>query len=442
MRIGPRADLPEVHRRVLLRVTALAGAAVLAALTSMAGPQGAALAQEAEEQAGSAFYAIGAAEGVRFGVVSRGFLVVEQFADAGMPAAQALTSSIDSSGFAAAPYPGDETYGVLGTVSGASGQDVSNPPVSVRTNSANPEEEKSLGTYVLRSKTDASSTVASAAGSAGADGGAVGTSEASASSLHKPDGTSVATSVSRAESIVIGDVLRIGGVVATAEVTAPIGKQPVRTSELKVSEVRVVGQAVAVTEKGLVLAGTTTPIPRDSGLEKALADQGITLIYLAATETPDGVISAGLRVEQKRQFPELPEPVVVSYTFGRAAAFAQGGESAAVTDVVAPPVSIDDVFTESPAFDGPVPDAFAGSTGSDLPAIDSGSGPLPAAEPVVGEATAPVAAPASRALIASSSRGPLSSDAAYFYLVLVVGGVLLVGGVQLLRLFGVKVLWT
>lgn len=438
MRTAQRTALPGCDRRPLVHRTGLLAATVLVALASMAGPSVTASAQEVEEQSGSAFYAIGAAEGVRFGVAARGFLVVEQFADAGLPAAQALTASTDSRGYAAAPYPGDETYGVLGTVSANSGQDLSDPPVSVRTDSATPEAEKTFGTYTLRSKTDATSTVASAAAKAGADAGAVGTSQASATSLHKPDGTSVASATSVAEGIVIGDVLRIGAVAAQAEVTAPLGKQPVRKAELKVSEVRVVGQAVLVTEDGLVLPGTTTPIPRDSGLEKALAEQGIRVSYLAATETPDGIISAGIRVEHERRYPELPEPVTVSYTFGRASAFAQGGEGEAVTPAVPTTVGIDDVFAESPAFeDG---DAPAGAAGSDLPVVGSGTGPA-AAEPVVAGPAAPVAAPAPRALVTSSSRGPLSSDAAYFYLVLVVGGISLVGGVQLLRLFGVKVIW-
>jgi hypothetical protein len=435
MRTAQHADSSGGPRRPLLRAAGLAGAAVLVSLSSVAGPQATALAQDADAQSGSAFYAVGAAEGVRFGVAAPGFLVVEQFADAGMPAAQALTSSTDSRGYAAAPFPGDETYGVLGTVSGASGQDLSDPPVSVRTDSATPKAEKSFGTYLLRSSTDASSTVASAAGKAGADAGAVGVSEAAASSRHAADGTSVATAASRAESIVIGEVLRIGGVVAKAEVTAPLGKKPVRTSELRVSEVRVVGQAVLVTEKGLVLPGTTVPIPRDSGLEKALADQGISVTYLAATETPDGIISAGLRVDQKRRYPELPEPVTVSYTFGRASAFAQGGEGEAAPSAV----GVDGAFGRAPSSGDA---GTVGSTESGLPAVGSGAAPLAAATgPVVDAPAAPVAAPPSQALVASSSRGALSGDVAYFYLVLVGGGVLLVGGVQLLRLLGVKVLW-
>ncbi|MCW2614454.1 MAG: hypothetical protein JWN08_1448 [Frankiales bacterium] len=426
----------------------LAAVAVLG-MTGLLGAasQPGALAQEEAAVSPSEFFAVGSAEGVRIAAASPGFLVVEQFADAGLPAAQALTSSTDAQGYAAAPYPGAETFGVLGTASGASGQDLNDFPLAVRTDSATPAQERTVGPVVLKSVTGASSTTSSAVGGAAVtEAGTIGSSEASARSSHAANGTSVAASASRAGSVVIGDVLRIGGVSATAEVTAPLSGALVRRSALVIGEVRVAGQAVGVTEKGLVLPGTEVALPRDSALAQALAGQGITVEYIALTTTKDGVISAGLLVEQVRSVPGLPEPVTVSYTFGRAAAFAKGGEGeTSVTDEEPVLSPVDPSSAAPPGLDA---GGTAASEARDSGLLAAGGAvpPLPESAGGVGSAdtAAPVTAPAegsTRAVAASSSRGALAADTSYFYLVLVAGGALLVGGVQLLRLFGVRVLW-
>ncbi|MCU1692667.1 MAG: hypothetical protein JWM64_1758, partial [Frankiales bacterium] len=71
----------------------------------------------------------------------------------------------------------------------------------------------------------------------------------------------------------------------------------------------------------------------------------------------------------------------------------------------------------------------------DVPAATApDAGPAPATAEEVG--------PPGEVVQAGAAREALTLDPAVFYLALVLGGVLLLGGTQLIRFFGVKVVWS
>ncbi|MCU1693216.1 MAG: hypothetical protein JWM64_2307, partial [Frankiales bacterium] len=280
------------------------------------------------------FYAVASADGVRYGTAAPGFLVVEQFADVGTPSAQSLASTTDSSAYAALPYPGSAVFAGLDLGAGAGDK----YPLTATSDSAHPEVDRSSGPVVLKAKSGPDAASATARSTAAGGPASLGRAEAVTSSLHDAKGTATAKAETHAESFSLG-VLRIGAVDSTASVVAPDGGKRVRHSDLEVGGVTVAGHAVGVTEKGLVVAGTQVPLPDDAGVGKLLADQDIEVSVVAAEQTPDGVVSAGLRVTQVREVPSLPEPVEVSYLFGRATVGASGGAADGAAAPVAAPAA-------------------------------------------------------------------------------------------------------
>src|SRR5207245_10170445 len=87
------------------------------------------------------------------------------------------------------------------------------------------------------------------------------------------------------------------------------------------------GTSVAVTDKGIVFPGSTSPVPDTSGLNPVLDGAGVSMKYLRATSVGQAVVSAGLVVSVKQAGPT--GDVVVTYTFGRATASASGSATQA-----------------------------------------------------------------------------------------------------------------
>ncbi|MCW2607856.1 MAG: hypothetical protein JWO60_2549 [Frankiales bacterium] len=432
----PRSRQLRLPRRAVGLAVALGALVVgLAPTATAAGP--------------ASFYAVASADGVRYGTAARGFLVVEEFVDVGAPAAQSVASSTDSTAYAALPFPGSTVFAGLDLGAGAGDQ----YPAAAISDSARPDVDKSSGPVVLTAKSGPDKAEAVARSTVSGSPTSIGRVEARATSLHDKKGTATAKAETHLESFSLG-VLRLGAVDSVAQVVATDAGKRTRTSSLEVGGVTVVGQAVGLTEKGLVVAGTTTPLPPDAGLGRALRDQDITVEYVKAEQTPDGVISAGVRVTQLRDVPTLPEPVEVSYLFGRATVGASGGASEATLDGVDPPADAApaaDPGTEdssaAPADDAaPAADVPAGDSGSAETPIDAGAPSDVGTPQDTGAAAAPPetadAAPPGDVVQAGAAREALTLDPALFYLVLVLGGVLLLGGASSVRLFGVKVMWS
>jgi hypothetical protein len=154
--------------------------------------------------------------------------------------------------------------------------------------------------------------------------------------VHDAAGGVLSRASNKVEAFNLAGVLRIGGVTSEAEVNATLGAPRKLRSNLAVSDVTVAGQTVGVTDKGLVVAGTTVPLPADDRLAQVLRDQDVTVAYVKSERTADAITSAGLRVTTRRAVPGLPEPVQMSYLFGRAHASATAGRDTGDSTAVAP----------------------------------------------------------------------------------------------------------
>jgi hypothetical protein len=153
--------------------------------------------------------------------------------------------------------------------------------------------------------------------------------------------------------------------------------------------------AVSVGNDGVVMAGSNVPVAGVEPLTAALGEAGLSLEYLQAHETDDGVVSAGLVVKSVRQVEGVGTGVVVTtMTIGRTAVSAGrtvpvGGELGELPADVAP---LDDAPGESAALSSvepgqsvqpqPGPKATPGAT-------TRASGTLQTDPPTFPEATVP-----------------------------------------------------
>ena len=410
-----------MSRRILSGVLAV-GVAAMAVLLG-GGPAAA---------AGSPGYlGVAAADGVRVGVVVEHFLVVSNVVDVGGPAAQALVNGFgDSTAYAAYPYPGEIVLTAHGLSQGAAPE---YPLIAQSSNPTRPTGEVSQGPYDLKatSRDEASTAVATAS----AEGGPVvaGHTRSTASTVHDPvSGAVTSESESTVEGLSFAGVLRFGRVHSRVRVVGRPGAKPVRTSDTQVADVTVAGQQVALTDKGLVLAGTTVPLPADSTANAALAAAGITVHYLAAYSAGPTAVAPGVAVSVVQDVPGAGR-TTVTYTVGQASATARPGALAVTGDLL--PVIGTAARPQLPlqpaAGGGAVPPA----TGT-LPATDvSPVAPAPAAAPA--PATAPVDASAFRGV--GLSTGPSSAS---LYAVVALGAVVMAGAAQLFRVLAVRLAWS
>jgi len=391
----------------------------------------------------TSFEATAAAEGVRVGVAAPSFILVDQLVDVGVPVAQSTVDGLrNSTAFASNPYPGALVVEGPGLFAGFTGLPSpgsypfyvsSSFPTATDSNFSQPNYNLSA-----KSAEQSSEAVASAGGSTA--GSSLGAAAAKAASKRDAaSGVVSAEAISTADVVNLsGGALRIGSVKATASVSRTPGGGPVRSSSLSVDGVSVAGQSVGFSDKGLVLAGSTTPIPQDNPLTAVLEQAKISVHYLQPITTPDGVVSAGVAITQQQQVPQGPS-VIVTYTFGQAVAHASavsgglsaGGGPPAVGGEGAAPVS------ES-ALNG-----TGGAAGSGAgPALSTGTGAIAAGAGASNQSNPSRALDTigGRVTRAGVSKGGPST--ASIYLILAIGGLLAVAGAQLLRIMGVKMAWT
>jgi hypothetical protein len=142
----------------------------------------------------------------------------------------------------------------------------------------------------------------------------------------------------------------------------------------------VLGQQVAVTQKGLRLLGAQAPLTDPNTVLAALLDrlasQGTKLQFVPASTTEDGATSAGLRITTVTAPPPQAagglESVKVVYTLGQASASVTSDTFGDLSGVAGGPLTGADIprAIVAPALgDGAtVPDAAAGaSSSSDAP---------------------------------------------------------------------------
>jgi hypothetical protein len=199
----------------------------------------------------------------------------------------------------------------------------------------------------------------------------------------------------------------------------------------------VAGQQVALTDKGLVVGDSATPLA-DSPLAKPLDDAGITVRYVSATKDADGkgTVAPGLQVTLRQGVQGVGTgPPSATYTFGRAhaRAAAASGEITAVSPVAgggSPPAGAATAPGGGSAAASPT-GVGAGSTGT-------GPGPVAGLAPSALSPGAPAPGPAAAALpglrIANAS-------AASVYPALVGGAIVLAAAFALFRTLGVRLRW-
>jgi hypothetical protein len=387
----------------------------------------------------STFDASASADGVRVGVLVPGAPLTSQLVDAGGPTAQAVLNGLGKSqAFASLPYPGDAALTLPNTVFPLVGLPEPPPyPLIARSDSTtSPQASVNQPGVSMTAKSASRSSSASlaAGGVSGANGLAATTANA-ATTADDARGEVLSTAQSTADVINVQGVLRIGHTRAKASATRPADGAVRTDSAFEADAVTIAGVSAAVTDKGIVLPGSTAPVPDTSGLSPVLDAAGISMRFLTPIKQADGVMSPGLAVSVKA--PGLNGDVVVTYTFGRAAASASG----VAAGVPAVPVIGVVAGEASPPAAAAAAAPVAGAGASGPPA--NVTSPLPAAVPGPSASLRPAPAVASHGPAAVTALPAASTmSSASVYLLLVLGAAVIATGMVLIRLLGVRLAWT
>lgn len=376
------------------------------------------------------FHGVAAAEGVRFGVIAPGAPLSDQVADSGGPVAQATLDSLGQSrGFASLPYPGETATGLPGTIAGFTGGQAALPQYPAHVASDHPTQPDSVQDapgYSLHAHSDGSSSDAEARTGAGdGDTTSAGTAAASAALRSEDDGTVFAEATSMVDAVVLGP-LRFDSIRSHATARLDTNGQVEATSTMDVTAASVSGTPIGIGPDGLVLAGTTTPLPANDPVLAALDDGGVTVTYLAAREQDGGVIAPLLQITMADvEVPGVGTATVI-YRFGGAAVALRGAPPAAPSAEPVQPAAVSEPRTPAaPTAAGTGPPSVA------LPAR-SGTDPAMPSDP----------AAATELPAWASHRDLPIFDVSAFYAVLVGVGAAGTGAAQLLRLQGVRSRWT
>jgi len=398
----PRARF-NASRRLMFR----AGVAAVAVGLPMA-----TFAAAAPADSSSSYSGVASADGVRITTSAPGFLVVEDFVDAGGPTAQAAVSDVEGNrGFASVPYPGELAIAGPGLFAIATGHQFPGryPFYVASANPTTPKNDYDIPGLHMETRSDAASSSARARLGPSDDGpsGAASTAKV----VHGADGgvTSEATGVA--------DVLKVGpveilGFTSKASVTRAPGAEPQRSSSMAFSAMKVADTPVGVRDGAFVVAGTTTPLDGLASVQKALADAGVTVEMVQATKTDDGVVSPGIQITRKQPAAAAGTTLVVRYTLGRslAAAKVDKGSAADGLDLGGAPAP----DLGSPGT-GPTP-AAAAPTATSAPAPTAASalsaGPDTTAGGSDAFSTGAVSSPGSSSPLTAGAESPSSPPAA------------------------------
>lgn len=412
-----------MRRPRALALLALTGTGAALPLAAAAAP----LRPSVDTVTARSWAAVAAADGVRVAVVVNDFLVVSNVVDAGGPSTQAVVNAFgDSRGYAAFPYPGEIVLTAHGLSQGAAPK----YPLIAQSDPTQPKSDVGTGPYHLHAESADDKSAADATTNAGNDSVATGHTHSTAKTEHDPQtGAVTADAETTVEGISIAGVLSIGRAHSHAQMVAAPNKPVQRVSDTELADVTVAGQQVGITDKGLVLAGTDTPLPKDSTANAALSAAGISVHYVSALKTPTSTVAPGLSVDVEQQVPGVGN-TTVRYVFGQASVTAQSSGASTDTGVTTPSLS---GTTGTPAGGGSTPTDSAPTTGAPPTTITTAT--PPEAPPMT--AGAPQQTQGGYALATQS--GPSSES---LYVVLAVGAVVMVAAAQLFRILAVKLAWT
>lgn len=370
--------------------------------------------------------------------------------------AQALLDSVGrSEGFAAAPSPGpffatlpSNGNGVLAGF-GFPFSFPDYPFYAASSHPVAPSADKAFGPFRARAESDEFEAVGDArSGGLTNDDPAFMSSRASASvSVNPVDKTRTAVANSRFDGFTTGP-LALGQSLASAKMTQRPGSEPTKESSFTLGSFTIAGVQVAMTDEGFKLGDQAPPTADMSQLFGVLAQAGITVEFLPATETPTSIDSAGLRITRAGTDPSGTQHKV-SLILGRVGTSVVGGSTPAALDeptVVAEPdpTPADATFPGEAPPDSP--EVFEPSLGT-LPVFDNapgslssivGSSPTPDAASDAAAPAAPLVTQTQAQLAAPASVAVPGPDATAFYVALAAAGLLMTAGTRVLSVLGVK----
>jgi hypothetical protein len=285
----------------------------------------------------SDFSAVSAADGARVVGSTPGLSPTD--VDGQGPAAQAQVDSNGiSTGFAGAPY----SEAAAGNA-GAGNVDATKVPVfAISSYPSAPTGGTSTPAASVEAKSEAlASTAKAVAGGSGSSDPSSGRSSTTAASSCAEDNTVTAKSENLSEVVSFsGGVLRLGSVRSNASAVVSGGNLTL-TGTMVVEGATILGQAVSITDQGLVAGSTPSPLPANP-LTSPLKDAGISVRVIAAVKDParGQVVAPGLEVTVAKGVAGVGSgPATTTYTYGRAYARAGGKPS----DLGSPTVSVGSV---------------------------------------------------------------------------------------------------
>lgn len=368
---------------------ALASGALVAAGGSMAlAAPGSSPAKSCADYA--IYSAVATATGVQAEQTTGGLSLVGSV-DGSLPAAQAVSDSVRGShGWAGAPYSSTAADNV-----GLAGADANQiPTFAISSYPSKPQAANSTPAWTVKSSSNELSTTAEAA-AGGPDTGqaSMGRMDALATASCGSDASVQAVADSTADLVDIEGVLRIASIHAHATATVDASGNRRLDGSMDIEGATVLGQPVGITDKGLEVGSTVAPLPQNP-LAKALADAGITLVYVAAVkDSKTGeMFSPGLEIDVSRSVQGVGSgPLSTSYTFGRA--YARAGTSpgdqptTSATGAVKPPTSVarQPGTTAAPQAELPAASSQGATTSGAAPSLAPTTAPPPAGTALVAE---------------------------------------------------------
>jgi|GEM_PF-3801486 len=312
----------------LIIVTTLAAAAAAATPVLPGAVAGAAAADLTGGQASAV------AEAVRVQVDSPGAPASDRPVEFGFPSSSATVSGLEgSSATAALADPGEIVLNGPGLCKAVYPQCPDLPAYPFIVNSRYGTTNEAKAAYG-QTALEAVSQAATSKGSATTTGGDPKTAggqniSVSTGTLDPATGVAHAEASTLTDALSFGDTLQIGSVHSTASVSQQPGNELVRHADLAINGLLIAGQALGITQNGLVLGNSATPLPAGNPFDQALTQAGITLRWLAGYNTKDGIVAPALEIVAVGQMPSLPAPSTLTIRLGGATARAEAARTSA-----------------------------------------------------------------------------------------------------------------
>jgi hypothetical protein len=387
---------------------------------------------------GPNFAATAAADPIRVLTRIANFPATASPIDSGGPSAQVSASSAGGgTAYSAAPDPGSFPSSLPGIGSGVLAQNglklpfqVPDYPLAVTADAQNPSRTVGAGGYELHADVAPAATSARTTTGGQSPGGNFGLMQADAH-ITSAENLVEAAAFSDIQSLTVGP-LTFAGVHSEASETDDQSGNLVKHSTFHVDAIRIGSLSIGLAPGGFTVAGTAVPADGEKALNDMLGASGITLEQFPATETPDGIVGAGLVVTQKFTAPQYGA-TTVSYRVGGVAIRLQGPGAAG-------PSSPNAVAGSAAAPAGSAAALPVG--GADLPVTGAALLPIgatPGSGPPGGAAAAasPAALPrVTFATPAAATRTLAAVDSNGIYLAIVAAGVIGLGVTRLVRASG------